>query len=103
MIVTPATGSLIAYGDKFAVLPRVLVFSLNNYNQCERTGYRTPLYDPLVVDGHTGNMVRRESRDMEHPAEHFRPLIAKQAVGPLRREPVDDEIFITTAVTVDQL
>jgi len=103
MIVLPLVGSLRAYGGIFAVLPKVLVFTLNNRNICDRTGYLAPLFDPLVKDGQTGNMVRRESRDSKHPMEGFRPIISKHARGPLRAEPIGDETFITVDVTVDDL
>jgi len=101
-IVTPSAGSLRAYGEPIKALPKVLVFSVNNFNICERTGFRAPRYDPLVRDGY-GWLVRQESREDKHPQENYRPLISKHAKGTLRHEPVGDETFITTVVTVDDL
>ena len=67
----------------------------------DRTGFRMSVREGLVQDGHLSSvMTRNKSRDSFHPQEMVRST-SDSGRGP--QNPEADDVFISTAISVDDL
>ena len=67
----------------------------------DRTGFRMSVREGLVQDGHLSSvMTRNKSRDSFHPQEMVRST-SDSGKGP--QNPEADDVFISTAISVDDL
>ena len=72
----------------------------SNYLLCDRTNFRVPVEVGLRKDW-TGNMVRPESLESQHPQDFIKSRGSQNDIGPQSAE--HDNTFISIAVTQDDL